>query len=272
MTLIVAICLEKKRTHEQSVLMFSDSQATTGPVAYSVHKIEEIWSDSDYPLAIASGAGDSAMIKKAINLSNSVLIKYATEEWDNKTPSFGQFWQAVQEIEKMLISKISEYKEMEVDVGFDLLLASVSADGLSSLYLFDSRGIAQPVHDSPRFACIGSGFVLGGNLLLQQFYSPDLDLDEASKLATYVINEVSTVDSFVGPFEGESCYFRLEKGKPVAGSITVRSLREVRSEYKWTKKLMKYVWEQSNTFGPKDLYRIIQRATKKQKKVQKSKT
>jgi len=270
MTLIVAICLEEERKNEESVIMFSDSQAMAGPVSYSMHKIAQIWFKEE-PLAIAAGAGDVAMVKKAVDLSSYILYSNAAEEWNEETPSFDQFQEAIQQVEKTLICRILEYEELGVSVDFNLLLGSVSSDGDASLYLFDSRGVAQPVHENPRFACIGSGFVLGGNLLLQQLYSPDLSLDEATLLAAYVINEVSRVDPGVGPFEGESCYFRLEEGKPAAGSIKPRSLREIKSEYKWAKKLLRYVWDQSHLFGPKDYYRLVQQMTKQQKKVERTK-
>lgn len=166
----------------------------------------------------------------------------------------------------------SDYEERGIRIDFQLLLSSVSNKGIASLYLFDGRGISRPVHDNPKFACIGSGFFVGGNLLLQQFYSQDIDLDEASKLAAYVINEVSKVDPGVGPFEGESCYFRLEEGKPAMGSIKPSSLRQVKSEYSWTKKLLRYVWEQSDEIGSKELYRMFKQMLKKPaKKSQKGK-
>jgi 20S proteasome alpha/beta subunit len=270
MTLIVAICLKEKRTGNESVVIFSDSQATAGPVSYSVHKIEEIFSEKGPPLAIAAGSGDMAMIKKAVDVSNSVLLTKAKEEWGGGTPSFEQFFEAVQDVENLLIDIFSEYEAREVEINLQFLLASVSPDGYASLYLFDERGVSQPIHDNPKFACIGSGFFLGGNLLLQQFYSPDLTLDEATFLGSYVINEVSIVDPSVGPFEGESCYFRLVDGDTAVGAITKRGLQSVKSEYRFRKKLLRYVWKQSNSFGSRELYSILRQTIKRQKKVKKN--
>ncbi len=109
------------------------------------------------------------------------------------------------------------------------------------------------------------GFSWGGNLLLQQFYSPNLSLDEATKLATYVINEVSIVDPSVSPFEGESCYFRIDDGKLAVGEITKNTLRQVKSEYESRKKLLRYVWKQSNNLGSKEFYKLIKQQIKKDK-------
>ena len=109
MTLIIAICLEEKQTEKESVVIFSDSQATEGPVSYSVHKIEGIFSEKCLPLAFAAGSGDVAMIKKAIDVSNSILVTKSAEQWSDGTPSYQQFFEAVEEIENGLIDIFSSY-------------------------------------------------------------------------------------------------------------------------------------------------------------------
>lgn len=264
MTSIVAICTVGKEG--EGIVICSDSQATVGPVTYRVHKIVPIWQGIE-PLALAAGAGDTALIKKAIDSSEKILTKNSVREWNGKTPSFDQFKETVPEIESSLVRKISFYKDRELKVNFDFLLGSVDLGGKASLYIFDNRGIAQPVHDDPGFACIGSGFYLGGNLLLQQFYSPHLDLDEASNLATYVINQVSKVDAGVGPFEGDSFYFRARKNeRPFLGKLTPRGFREMKREYEWRQKLLRYVWEQSDAFLAKRLHKIVQAGIREEKK------
>jgi 20S proteasome alpha/beta subunit len=204
MTLIVAICINEEEG-EQSILISSDSQATMGPITYRVHKIAPIREpiEGKEPIAIAAGAGDTAIIKKAIDISEQIIWEASNTDWENKTPTFDQFKQVISKIENALIQTIQFYKKC-VDFNFEFLLGSVSPEGYASLYYFDGRGLAQPVNDDPGFACIGSGFFLGGNLLLQQFYSTDIDFTDAVHLTTYVINQVSMVDSNVGPFEGES--------------------------------------------------------------------
>lgn len=264
MTLVLAICIGKEK--RESILFSSDSQATNGSVTYAAQKIFPILSQNDEPLAIAAGAGDIAMIKKAVDMSLEILDKNADEKWDNKTPYFDQFRQAIPAIETALVEKISKYRDMKIEFDFDFLLGSVGPHGTASLYFFDSEGITRPVHDDPRFACIGSGFYVGGNLLLQQFYSPNIDVDEADHLAAYVINQVSKVDPGVGSFEGESWHFRLEDGKPIVGYLTRSGLRETRSEYDSKQKLLKYVWEQSGVFGSKELLKMIRQAIREKGK------
>ncbi|MEM0328132.1 MAG: hypothetical protein QXN53_06130 [Thermoproteota archaeon] len=62
-----------------------------------------------------------------------------------------------------------------------MILVSVEHNGKSSIYLFDERGLAQPVHDNPGFAVIGTEFFTGGNLLLRLLgYEPE----ESYKLDT----------------------------------------------------------------------------------------
>ncbi|HDI74698.1 MAG TPA: hypothetical protein ENF55_01940 [Thermoprotei archaeon] len=62
-----------------------------------------------------------------------------------------------------------------------------------SLYLFDNRGLAEPVHDNPGFAVIGNGFFTSGNLLLKLLgYNPgtsgNIDL---GILTAFIIDLVS---------------------------------------------------------------------------------
>lgn len=264
MTLIVAICTSEKEG--EGVLISSDSQATVGPVTYRVHKIVPIY-QGDESLALAAGAGDSALVKKTLEISERILTKTSVREWDGKTPLFDQFREAVYEIEDSLITMISSYRNRKLKVSFDFLLASVDSEGKASLYVFDDRGIAQPVHDDPGFASIGSGFYLGGNLLLQQFYSPYLSLDKAANLATYVINQVSRVDSGVGSFEGDSFYFRVYgKGRPFIGLLSRRGFQMMVREYERRRKLLKYVWLQGDSFGDKELRKIIKEGIQKAKK------
>ena len=267
MTLIVAICICDGEN--QGILFSSDSQATMGPLTYRVHKVAPICEpNTDEPLAIAAGAGDAAMVKKAIDISKQILCETSNREWENRTPTFDQFKQTVSEIEIALIDKIQFYKSRCLNLDFAFLLGSVSPDGIASLYFLDERGLAQPVQSDPGFACIGSGFFLGGNLLLQQFYSENMELDNAVDLTTYVINQVSMVDSSVGPFEGESWYFRLQDGKPFIGGLIVgsRFFKNLWRDYDLRQKLLKYVWQESLVIDPKEFGRIIKKCVKKRAK------
>lgn len=270
MTLIVAICTEEKDS--EGIIISSDSQATVGPVTYRVKKIVPIMLDEE-PLALVAGAGDTALVKKATEAAEEILIKNSIREWNAKTPSYDQFKQAISEIETSLIEKISFYRERKLRIDFDFIVGSLDSTGKASLFVFDKRGMAHPVHDDPGFACIGSGFYLGGNLLLQQFYSRPIDWLDAANLAAYVINQVSRVDAGVGPFEGDSFYFRLSPEKELSlGDMTRLGFQRRKREYDWRRKLLKYVWNQSSILGAKEIYTTIKKGIKESKKKSKEKS
>jgi 20S proteasome alpha/beta subunit len=265
MTLIIAI--RTKESEGEGILISSDSQATMGPITYRIQKIFPIVLEKG-PLALAAGAGDTALIKKAVDLSNEILLQKSLKEWNEKTPSFDQFKETISEIEASLIEMFSAYRQKELEIEFDFLLGNVDLDGVASLYLFDGRGVAQPVHDDPGFASIGSGFYLGGDLILQQFYSPNLDWLGALELTTYAIDQVSKVDRGVGPFEGDSFYLFNKNGNPFLNELHSRGIQKVKFTSEWKKKLLKYVWEQSDLFGAKELNKIIKQTIKETKKKQ----
>ncbi len=75
MTLIVAICIRGDEANK--ILISSDSQATMGPVTFRVHKIGTIIDPiSDQPLAIAAGAGDTALIKKQLIFLTIFFVRF----------------------------------------------------------------------------------------------------------------------------------------------------------------------------------------------------
>jgi len=90
-----------------------------------------------------------------------------------------------------------------------LIIGGVDTEGRASLWKIDNRGLAQKIDDFPGYACIGSGFILGGNLLLQMFLDPQLQVNvtRGSLFSAFIINLVSRIDPSVGPFEGESVFF-----------------------------------------------------------------
>ena len=270
MTLIVAICTDEEE-EGQGLVISSDSQATVGPVTYRTNKIFPVIFDQT-PLALIAGSGDSAIVKKTVDLCKKTLITKCEKEWKGNTPTLEQLEQTIPEIEISLIKKISTYKIEKVkNLTFNLILGGVSPAGESSLYVFDHRGIAQPVHDDPGFACIGSGFYLGGDLLLQQFYERPIDWVSAAELAAYVINQVSRVDAAVGPFEGESWYFRLEDKEPSLGSLSFKGFKKVQRECTCKQEALKYVWELCRYLPGEEPLRIIKKAVKEYEKSKKSK-
>jgi len=161
MTLLVA--LKWIRDSKESVVVSSDSRVTIGPVSYETRKVHPIGLEvnGDYvPLAIAGGAGDAALIKQSYNICEKVLKDLAVKEWNRKTPSFSQFEEAVGQIESVLISKFRELREQGLEFNFQMVLTSVDQNGKASMYLFDERGLAEPVHDNPGFAIIGIAFFI----------------------------------------------------------------------------------------------------------------
>jgi hypothetical protein len=121
------------------------------------------------PLAVAGGAGEASLVKQGYRVCERILTDLAVKEWNQRTPSFEQFEDAVGHVESSFIQRFRELREHGVEPSFNMVLASVDPSGKASIYLFDDRGLAEPVHDNPGFAVIGTGFVTGGNLLLRLF-------------------------------------------------------------------------------------------------------
>ena len=65
-----------------------------------------------------------------------------------------------------------------------------------------------PAHDEPGYAILGSGYELGANLLIHLLgFEPQNSWKfDLPNLASFIINQVSQVDSDVGSFEGNGCW------------------------------------------------------------------
>jgi len=61
------------------------------------------------------------------------------------------------------MNRFQDLRNRGLDPSFQLIIGSVDLDGRASLYQFDSRGLAEPLHDDPGYAIIGSGLVTGGS-------------------------------------------------------------------------------------------------------------
>lgn len=231
----------------EGVVISSDSRATVGPVSYETRKVHPILlriSEEYIPLAVAGGAGDATLIKQSYRLCEKILQDLAVAEWESKTPSFEQFEDAVRQIESTLISRFRGLREQGLEPDFSMVLASVDQNGKASIYQFDDRGLAEPIHDNPGFAVIGKGFFTGGNLLLKLLnYTPErsgeLDL---GALSAFIIDVISEIDPSVGPFIGESYYMRVEKGNVVLGSLKEEALKEYKEKVKHRKEIIQHLW------------------------------
>ena len=262
MTLVLALKWQFKNS--EAIVMASDSKVSLGPLSYDVKKIYPIYGSGQVPLAIAGGAGDASLVKQAYRLSEKILVGMAEGEWEGRTPTFDEFEQAVERIEGYLIHRFKEIREMGLNVNFSMVLGSVDEGGKASLYLFDSRGLAEPVHDNPGFAVIGSGFFTGGNLLLKLLgYDParsgEMDL---GMLTAFIIDSVSEVDSTVGPFLRESWLMRAEKGKVFLGELKEQAYKEYKERVRKRKELIKEFWRACDLVGEEKIGGMLEEITK----------
>jgi len=223
-----------------------------------VHPIVLVKDGDGIPIAVAGGAGDAALVKQAYVLCDKILKELALKEWGGKTPSFKQFRDAVRRIEGLLISRFRELRQQGIEPEFRMILASVSPEGEVSIYLFDDRGLAEPVHDNPGFAVIGRGFYTGGNLLLRLLgYTPEESHEmDLGALSAFIIDVVSEVDPTVGPFVGESYYMRVKDGKVLLGPLKEEAIKEYKEKVKRRKELIRRIWRLLDIAGEEVLKMI----------------
>jgi 20S proteasome alpha/beta subunit len=240
MTLVLA--LKCRFLAGDSVLVASDSRATTSfGIQYEVKKLYPIALDSK-PVAIASGAGDISLVKWGFETAEDVLVSYAQQENPLKYITFRK---AVRKIESRLAKRFSELRALGVDPSFQMILCSLDESAKASIYQFDDRGLAEPRHDNPGYAIIGQGFITGGILLLRLLgYAMDLDL---GILTTFILDSVSEVDSTVGPFVGESYLLRKadlesEKKGLYLGPLRPEGLLEFKKRSAKRNELIKKLW------------------------------
>ncbi len=269
MTLILALkCITKEG---EGVLVCADSKATIyGALAYRVQKIFPIalnpGSETEVDLAIAAGAGNESMVRHAIRLAENQFTESAKNEWKGVRPSAEQFESAVGQIEDKLVAKLAGWKKNGLEGSLSMVLCGVDVSGRASIYVFDDLGLSRPVHDSPGFACIGSGFVTGGNMILQHFWTPHLSIDWAQMLAAYAIQTVSKIDTNVGPFEGASWFFRIQEKKPIMGELKVESLKEYLERVHQREEVLRQAWEFCDQLGENEVLKRLERMSKRSQK------
>jgi len=239
-TLVIA--LKWLQREGEGVLISSDSRATYGPIAYEVKKIHPIFysrDEEEIDLAVAGGAGDSSVIKYGYTLAESV-IRARSERLGFRCLTQDEFRDAIGEIEARLISRFSALRKEGIEPEFQMILASVDPQGRASMYAFDYKGLAEPVHDDPGFAIIGKGSVTGGVLLTRLWgYSPDKSFGmDLGMLSAFVIDVVSEIDPSVGPFLGESVFMRVQEGKVKMGSLETEALRKYKDSVRKRRELL----------------------------------
>lgn len=241
MTLVIAL---KWLVQEgEAIVIGSDSRVTYGPIAYEVKKIYPIYlkhNEEEIDLAVAGGAGDSSLAKYGCALAESVL-KGQCEQKGFTCLTYDEFGTAVGEIESKLISRFNALRKEGIEPSFQMILASIDPTGKASMYVFDDRGLAEPVHADPGFALIGRGAATGGMLVTRLLgYSieetPSLDL---GMLLSFVIDLVSEVDPTVGPFIGESFRMWIAEGKVTMGPLKSEALKEYKIKVEQRKNLIR---------------------------------
>lgn len=241
MTLVIALKWLMKEG--EAILIGSDSRVTYGPIAYEAKKIYPIYllhSEKEIDLAVAGGAGDSSLAKYGYVLAESVS-KEECERKGLRCLTQEEFGLAAQQIESKLISKFNLLKKEGIEPSFQMILASVDPSRKAYMYVFDNRGLAEPIHEDPGFALIGSGAATGGMLLTRLLGysisdSANLDLE---MLMAFVIDLVSEVDPTVGPFIGESFLMRVGEKEVTMGPLTIEAFREYKTRVEQRKNLIR---------------------------------
>lgn len=269
MTLVIA--LKWIFNGKESVIISSDSKVTVGPITYEARKVYPIVlkvNDDEVPLAIAGGAGDASLVKQGYIICEKILRDLAVKEWDKKTPSFEQFEEAIGHIESAFISRFRELRDQSLDIDFNMILSSVDYNGKASIYLFDGRGLAEPVHDNPGFAIIGTGFITGGNLLLRLLgYDPgESYMLNLGILSTFIIDVVSEIDPAVGSFIGESYWMRVEEGKVLLGPLIEEAVKEFKEKVRLRKELIRRFWRLLDVVGEQKVLQKIKRLEREAQK------
>jgi 20S proteasome alpha/beta subunit len=241
MTLVIA--LKWVTAEGESVVIGSDSRVTYGPIAYQAKKIYPIYlthGGEEIDLAVAGGAGDSSLAKYGYTLAESILKEQCKQKGFNCLTS-DEFGAATKEIESKLISKFNSLRKEGIEPSFQMILASVDPAGKASIYVFDDRGLAEPVHTDPGFAVMGRGAATGGMLLtrllgysIQESGALDLGM-----LLAFVIDLVSEVDPSVGPFVGESIRMWIKEGKVAMGPLTPEALKGYKIKVEQRKNLIR---------------------------------
>ncbi len=253
MTLVIAL------VWGQGVLVSADSRASSGFVFHEERKIRPIYfvygNDKELDLGIAGGAGDATLVKQGFR-----IIELAFRSWfesigskEDRNPFADEVEDIVSDIESRLIVRYRELREVGIEPNVSLLLASVTQDGKPRLYVFDDRGLAEPMHDNPGYALLGKGVITGGLLLLRLLdYRPGKAWEwDLGLLSAFIIDMVSEIDPSVSPFLGESYFIRYddENKRVVLGSLKEKAYKEYKEHVRKRKSLFKLLWNAAEKLG-----------------------
>jgi len=241
----------------EAILMTADSRVSGGRIISETSKITPIYYTFDeegeekvISLALASGAGDGAIIRQMIRKVEKILVHHLTTNWSLTCPTFEQFEDAMEEAQYTFWKLFNSFRTTgNIQPQVHLIVCGLDPSGKASMYEFDSRGVYFPIHNSPGYACLGSGLVTGGSLILRQFFNEFQVVETSLALSAYAMNVVSKVDSTVGPFDGCSYYFRIEKDIPVLGILNEDELFRTTKEISVRESALKQTWMLCDSFG-----------------------
>jgi 20S proteasome alpha/beta subunit len=191
-----------------ALIIGSDSRETYGFVINPTRKIIPIRAkigENIVDLCTVAGSGDSAILKNIFEIVEKTFSDKCLNDWSGRRPNYDQFSEAMHLVEQIVVNKLNYYRNSGLNVDISVIVEGVDSSGKASMWELDSRGVVQKIDDPPSFRCIGSGFILGGNLLVQQFLDPALmeNINRGTLFVAYIIDQVSNVDPAVGPFDGE---------------------------------------------------------------------
>ena len=162
-----------------------------------------------------------------------------------------------------------ELRSIGIEPNVSLLLATVSQERKPLLYVFDERGLAEPMHDNPGYALLGKGVVTGGLLLLRLLdYRPGEAWEwDLGLLSAFIIDMVSEIDPSVSPFLGESYFIRYEKEKDkiVLGPLKEEVHKEYKEKIKKRKTLIKLLWNTAENIGENKVEQKLRKLIKNSK-------
>jgi len=222
-----------------------------GLLIYETKKIRSVILKTEHggvPLALIGGAGNAAILKQSFEIIEEFLKKNALERWNCDTPTAEQFKMAVRDLERIFTVQYKEFRDLGIVPDAQVLLSSVDVNGEVSIYLIWPNGLAEPIHDSPGFAIIGSGELTGGLLLLRLLLQSTIkDPNCIGILAAFIVNLVSEVNATVGSFTGDA-YFMYSSGNKVhISELTQRAAMEFLKISDIRKEILRMIWALCDT-------------------------
>ena len=150
-----------------------------------------------------------------------------------------------------------------ISTGESILMVSDTRATTSVGIMYEA--MAEPIHEDPGYAIIGSGMITGGILLLRLLgYRPNIDL---GMLTAFILDMVSEFDPSVGPFVGESSLMRIEKRdneKYVAlGPLKAEALREYKEKISKRRELIRELWKLCDEIGEEEIEKKLKVALEK---------